>query len=110
MSDIGRAVVRVPKEVKKGEVATIRLVVIHPMETGLRKDPKTGQTIPAHHITRVDFYFNDKLFTKINCSPGISQNPYFAINFKPTESGTLKIVYEDNKGGKWEQTAQITVV
>lgn len=25
----------------------------HPMETGLRKDKKTGKMIPAHHIQKV---------------------------------------------------------
>ncbi len=109
MAKIGRAIVKVPKKIKKGQVAMIRMVIIHPMETGLRKDKKTGKKIPAHYITHVDFYFNDQKFSRIVSSPGISKNPYFAIKFKPNQSGTLKIVYEDNKGGKWEKTVQITV-
>ncbi|NPA32133.1 MAG: thiosulfate oxidation carrier complex protein SoxZ [Aquificae bacterium] len=109
MASIGRAIVRVPKKVKKGEVFKVQMVIIHPMETGLRKDPKTGKKIPAHYITHVDFYFNDKLVTRINSSPGISKNPYFAIKMKAQESGTLKIVYEDNKGNKWEKSVNITV-
>ncbi len=109
MAAIGRAIVKVPKKVKKGQIITIRMVIIHPMETGLRKDKRTGKRIPAHYITHVDFYFNDKLFTRINTSAGVSKNPYFAIKFKPTESGTLRIFYEDNKGGKWEKKVQISV-
>ncbi len=109
MAKIGRAIVKVPKKVKKGQVVTIRMVIIHPMETGLRKDKKTGKPIPAHYITHVDFYFNGQKFTRVNSSPGISKNPYFAIKFKPMESGTLEIHYEDNKGGKWNKKVQITV-
>ncbi|WP_461831850.1 thiosulfate oxidation carrier complex protein SoxZ [Aquifex sp.] len=109
MATIGRAIVRVPKRLKKGQIFKLQMVIIHPMETGLRKDPKTGKKIPAHYITHVDFYLNDKLVTKINTSAGVSKNPYFAIKMKAVESGTLKIVYEDNKGGKWEKTVNLVV-
>ncbi|HIP42824.1 MAG TPA: thiosulfate oxidation carrier complex protein SoxZ [Aquifex aeolicus] len=109
MASIGRAIVRVPRRVKKGQIFKVQWVIIHPMETGLRKDPKTGKKIPAHYITHVDIYLNGKLVTKIISSPGISKNPYFAIKMKAVESGTLKIVYEDNKGGKWEKSVNISV-
>jgi len=109
MSSIGRARVRVPKKVKAGKPFRVQFVIIHPMETGLRKDPKTGKKIPAHYLTKIELYFNDKFVTRIHSSPGISKNPYFAVMMKVNESGTLKIVYEDNKGGKWEKTAKITV-
>jgi len=109
MATIGRAIVRVPKKVKKGQIFKVQMVIIHPMETGLRKDPKTGKKIPAHYITHVDFYFNGKLVTKINTSAGVSKNPYFAIKMKAEKSGTLKIVYEDNKGGHWEKEVKINV-
>ena len=109
MATIGRALVRVPKRVKKGQVFRIQMVIIHPMETGLRKDPKTGKKIPAHYITKVDFYFNDKFVTRIHSSPGISKNPYFSVKMKAVENGTLRIYYEDNKGGKWEKFVKINV-
>lgn len=109
MASIGRAIVRAPKKVKKGQGFKVQLVIIHPMETGLRKDPKTGKKIPAHYITHVKIYLNNNLVTKINSSPGISKNPYFAVKMKAMESGTLKIVYEDNKGGKWEKAVNISV-
>lgn len=109
MAAIGRAVVRVPKSASKGQVIKIQMVITHPMETGLRKDPKTGQVIPAHYITKVAFLFNGKKLSTLHTGPGVSANPYFAINMKATESGTLTIKYEDNKGGKWETSAAISV-
>ncbi|RLJ71443.1 sulfur compound chelating protein SoxZ [Hydrogenivirga caldilitoris] len=109
MATIGRAVVRVPKSASKGEVVKIQMVITHPMETGLRKDKKTGQLIPAHYITKVEFLFNGKKVTTLHTGAGVSKNPYFAIKMKVTESGTLTIKYEDNKGGKWEKSAEINV-
>jgi len=45
----------------------------------------------------------------MNTGPGVSKNPYFAIKMKASESGTLTIKYEDNKGGKWEKSVKINV-
>jgi len=39
----------------------------------------------------------------------VSANPFMALTLKVEESGVVKIVYEDNKGGKWEKTAEIKV-
>ena len=36
-----------------GDVADVKVLMNHPMETGLRKDAKTGQLVPAHYITEV---------------------------------------------------------
>ena len=35
--------VRVPKKIKKGEVFEVKTLVEHPMETGMRKEKKTGK-------------------------------------------------------------------
>ena len=33
-----------------GDVADVRVLIGHPMETGLRKDPSTGELVPLHFI------------------------------------------------------------
>ncbi len=109
MARIGRAIVRVPRRISKGQVFKVQMVITHPMETGLRKDKKTGKLIPAHYLTRIEFLFNGKRMTTIHSGPGISKNPYFAVMMKATESGTLTIKYEDNKGGKWEKSLKVSV-
>ncbi len=109
MARLGRAIVRVPRSISKGQVFKVQMVITHPMETGLRKDKKTGKVIPAHYITDVEFYFNNKLVTALKTGPGISKNPYFAVMMKATESGTLTIKYKDNKGGSWEKSVQVNV-
>ncbi|MBP6483763.1 MAG: FCSD flavin-binding domain-containing protein [Rhodoferax sp.] len=52
----------------KGDVAEIKCLMNHTMETGLRKDAKTGGVIPAHHITNVT--------AKLNGLP--TPEPFFA--------------------------------
>jgi len=109
MATIGRAIVRVPRRISKGQAFKVQMVITHPMETGLRKDKKTGKLIPAHYLTNIEFLYNGAKVTSIKSGPGISKNPYFAIMLKANESGTLTIKYEDNKGGKWEKSVNVNV-
>ena len=37
----------------KGDTTTVKALITHPMETGLRKDKKTGKKVPAHFIQEV---------------------------------------------------------
>jgi len=106
---VGRAIVRVPRRLSKGQVFKLQMVITHPMETGLRKDKRTGKIIPAHYLTKVEFFFNGKKVSEIDMSAGVSKNPYFALKMKAVESGTLTIKYQDNKGGKWEKSVKINV-
>ncbi|HEV8260713.1 MAG TPA: thiosulfate oxidation carrier complex protein SoxZ, partial [Burkholderiales bacterium] len=34
----------------QGDVADVKILIFHPMETGLRKDGVTGQPVPMHFI------------------------------------------------------------
>ncbi|WP_448584118.1 thiosulfate oxidation carrier complex protein SoxZ [Thermocrinis sp.] len=105
---VGTAIVRVPKEAQKGQVIRVQMVITHPM-TPPRRDPQTGQETPGHHLTKLQLYYNDQLVSEMNMGAGVSANPFIAIPLKAESSGVIKIVYEDNKGGKWEKTAEITV-
>ena len=39
----------------KGGGYEVMVLAKHPMETGLRKDKKTGEKVPAHFIQTMDF-------------------------------------------------------
>jgi hypothetical protein len=44
--------IKLRAKAKGGEVS-VKALISHPMETGLRKDKKTGKKIPAHFIQEV---------------------------------------------------------
>ena len=44
----------------KGDVTEVKALMSHSMETGLRKDKKTGKKIPAHFIQEVNCDHNGK--------------------------------------------------
>ena len=66
---------------RNGDIAEVKCLLVHPMETGSRKDPATGELIPRDHITQVTFALNGKPVMIANCSTAISKNPYFKFSF-----------------------------
>ena len=82
-----------------GDVAEVKSLMLHPMETGARKDPDTGELVPAHHITQLIFANNGETVMVANFSTAVSKNPYFGFKFKGAKAGdTLKVSWGDNLG------------
>lgn len=92
----------------KGNVADIKSLMLHPMETGARKDPDTGNLIPAHHITQLIFTNNGKQVMVANFSTAVSKNPFFGFSFEGAKAGDmLKVSWVDNKGETAELETQL---
>ena len=105
---MGKALVKIkPKKYKVGDIVKVDFIAIHPMETGLRKDKKTGKIIPAKYINDVKFYYNDKLFTSMDIWESTSTNPYLSVNLKITEPGKVKVTFKDNTGEAGEKSKKI---
>ena len=84
--------VKAPKKADKGEVVTIKTLISHKMETGLRKDRKTGEMIPRQIINKFVVKYNgDEVFWS-DWHPAISANPYIQFNTVATESGTIEFI------------------
>lgn len=93
---------------QSGDETEVLVLVNHPMETGQRKDSKTGEKIPAHYIQKMSFEHNGKVVAEANLGPAVSKNPLTAIRVKGTKAGdTIKVSWSDNKGesGAAEATA-----
>ena len=82
-----------------GDVAEVKSLMLHPMETGARKDPDTGELVPAHHITQLIFTNNGQAVMVANFSTAVSRDPYFSFKFTGAKAGdTLKVSWVDNLG------------
>jgi sulfur-oxidizing protein SoxZ len=92
----------------KGDGAEIKCLMNHPMETGLRKDAKTGALVPAHHITNVTATLNGTQVLNAQWGGGISKNPYLAFKVKGGKKGDKVVVsWVDNTGDKNSAEASI---
>jgi len=107
MADIGKAIIRLPKGIKKGSVAKVQSILIHPNHTGLVKDKKTGEIIPAHYVETCVVEFAGAKVYNMKTSAAISKDPYFAFNIKVDKAGELKMTWKDNKGGVFEKSVQV---
>ena len=82
------------------DIATVKVLIYHPMETGLRKDKASGETIPAHYITEVQVQHNGNDVMTGLWGGGVSQNPYLSFDLKDAKPGdTVKVSWIDNQGG-----------
>ncbi|MBU1397233.1 MAG: thiosulfate oxidation carrier complex protein SoxZ [Gammaproteobacteria bacterium] len=91
-----------------GDVADVKVLMNHPMETGLRKDAKTGKLIPAHFITEVTATVNGTPVMAAEMSGGVSKNPYLGFKVKGPKAGDKVVVsWADNMGDK--NTAEATI-
>ena len=92
----------------KGDVAEVKALMSHNMETGLRKNKKTGKKIPAHFIKDVTCTHKGNTVMVAHWGPAISKNPYLQFKFKGAAKGdTVKISWSDNKDGKASAEAKV---
>ena len=101
--------VRVPRSAEAGEVITVKTLISHPMESGLRKDKKTGDLIPRRIINRFEVTFNGEIAFGATLEPAVSANPYFQFEMKVPESGTVHFAWHDDSGEVFELDKDIKV-
>jgi len=83
----------------KDTVTTVKALITHPMETGQRKDSKTGELVPAHFIQEVSCEHNGKTVMTAQWSGGVSKNPYVSFKFKGGAAGDIvTLSWRDNTG------------
>ena len=91
--------------IKDGGITVVKALIFHPMETGLRKDKKTGKTIPAHFIEQVSVTHNGNRVLNCLWGPVVSKNPF---DISGTQSGDkIELTWTDNTGAT--QTASATI-
>ena len=94
---MAKSAVKLRAKVKKG-VIDIKCLMSHPMETGLRKDKKTGEKIPAHFIQSVVAEKNGVPFMQADFNSTISKNPYLRVQVAGEKGDEIKVSWTDNKG------------
>lgn len=90
------------------DVAEIKVLITHVMETGTRKDPQSKKTIPAHYITEVIATLNSKTVITAQWGPGLAKNPFLGFKVKGAKPGDyVAIKAIDNLGGKLEHDTMV---
>ena len=92
----------------QGDVADVRILMLHPMETGQRKDAK-GEIVPLHFIQSVVVTHNGKTVLDAQWSQAVSRNPFLGLRIKGAKAGDkISVTWVDNKGDKRTDEATVT--
>jgi sulfur-oxidizing protein SoxZ len=92
----------------EGDKATVRVLMSHEMETGLRKD-SSGKPIPAWFIQEVSATLNGTPVMSAQWGPSVAKNPFLQFNVKGAKAGDkIAITWQDNKGDKRTDEATVS--
>jgi len=91
-----------------GDKATVRVLMSHEMETGLRKDA-AGKLIPAWYIQEVTAQLNGKTVMTAQWGPSVAKNPFLQFSVKGAKAGDkIAMSWVDNKGEKRTDEATVS--
>lgn len=83
----------------EGDIATVKVLMPHPMETGLRKDPVGEGMVPMHFIHHVVATHNGRTVLDAQWSRSVSKNPFLEFRVRGAKSGDrIGVTWEDNRG------------
>jgi sulfur-oxidizing protein SoxZ len=82
----------------RGDTADVRLLMPHPMETGLRRDAG-GAFVPLHHITEVVARVGARTVFAAQLGLAVSRDPLLAFRFSGARAGQrLQVRWTDSRG------------
>lgn len=87
----------------QGDVAEVKVLMSHPMETGTRKDAKTDKLVPAHYINSLVATMNGKTIMEAQWGTAVSKNPFLGFKVKGAKPGDkINVNAVDNLGNKFD--------
>ena len=104
--EIGDARIRLPDQIRKGEIITVHAIVSHPMDTGFFRN-RDGDPIPAYFIRDVVVTYGDEEVARFEWTSGISRDPMVTFTLRADREAPLTMVWTDNKGAVYRQSARV---
>jgi sulfur-oxidizing protein SoxZ len=91
----------------KGDTVDLRVLMLHPMETGQRKNSK-GEIVPLHFIQSVVITHNGRTVLDAQWSQAVARNPFLGLRITGAKAGDrINVTWVDNRGDK--RTDEATV-
>ena len=98
---------RIPARAKPGEVIELRMLIDHPMETGLRHDGSAAP--PRDLIERLEVRRDGALVFAADLGRGTSPNPYHVVFLRMERSAEITVSWTDARGRIARAAARVAV-
>ena len=100
--------IAMPKTARKGDIVEIKTLIIHPMETGFRRDD-VGGPVPRDIIGLFTVTYAGTEVFRMDLFPGVAANPFAAFTTIATETGEFVFTWTDDKGVAHVEKMTLTV-
>jgi len=104
----GNPRIRLPGSIRAGEVVQVRAKVDHNSYTGLvLKNGKYIREAPEFYVKQILVFLDEQKVSEFQITSAVSANPLIRFPLKVTRSGTLRVVFINNEGQRWEASQPI---
>ena len=100
--------ISVPNSVLRGEIAEVKTLIAHPMESGFRRD-HLGRLKPRDILKSFEVRMNGNLVFKGTLFPAVAANPYFAFHLRFDEMTELEFLWRDQHGTEYNEKRKVDV-
>jgi len=107
---LGRPQVRVAAAIRPGEIVEVRTRVDHNSYTGLvMRGGRIEREAPEFYLKQMLVYLDDQPISEFQMTSAVSPNPVIRFPLKGIRSGTLRVVFVNSEGARWEVAQPVRV-
>jgi sulfur-oxidizing protein SoxZ len=107
MSTLKAPRVRLPRAARAGEAFEVRLLMEHPMETGLRE--VNGRAVPRDMLTGLTVTADGETLFAATFRNGTAANPFHVLHLRLARTAELVFTWTDERGQVARFSQRVTV-
>ncbi len=107
---LGNPRLRLPESIKAGDVVQVRAKLDHNSYTGLvLKGGSYVREAPEFYVKQVLVLFDDQRISEFQLTSAVSANPLIRFSLRVRHGGTLRVVFVNSEGQRWETAQRVRV-
>jgi hypothetical protein len=107
---LGSPRLRLPDSIRPGDIIQVRANVDHNSYTGLvLKGGRYVREAPEFYVKQMEVFLDDQKISDFQLTSALSANPLLRFPVKAVRSGTLRVVFHNSEGQRWETAQRISV-
>lgn len=103
-----RALINLPKAVRRGDVIEVRTTLQHPMETGYRQDGN-GHMLPRDIVRRLEVHQAGERVFAADLNRAVAANPFVAFHLRVVDGGVLDFRWTGDNDFVHTESVTLTV-